>query len=96
MTYEFKVSSESRYRDEELELATTETWPVRTGSSRGKHEEDVRSLETDNEVGKKHYGDDYIQHQVNPFTEEFRTEAAVNANKSGKKGGNVRFGSNPV
>jgi hypothetical protein len=98
VTYEFKVSTESRYRDEELELATTETWPARTGSSSGKHEEDVRSVETDNEVGKKPHGDDYVQHSVNPFMEEFRTEAAVATNKAGKRGGNVRFNSsnNPV
>jgi len=95
VTYEFKVSSESRYRDEELELASTDNWPARTGSYRGKHDPDVRSLETDNE-GRKQYSDNYTQHQVNPYTEEFRTETGVNVSKSGKKGGNVRFGSNPV
>jgi len=98
--YEFQVSSESRYRDDEVELASTQSWPAATKTTT---KEEVRSLDSrssGNELGKKqdtsHYKDDYIQTQVNPFAEEFQTDTVVETGTtSKKKGGFVRF-HNPV
>jgi hypothetical protein len=97
--YEFKVSSESRYRDDEVELASTQSWPAATKTTT---KEEVRSLDSrssGNELGKiqntSHYKDDYVQTQVNPFAEEFQTDTVIETGTTGKKGGFVRF-HNPV
>jgi hypothetical protein len=98
--YEFKVSSESRYQDDEVELSS-QSWPALTKSTSGKEEvRSVASRSSENEVGKKqktsHYTDGYVQDQVNPFAEGFQTEAVVEGGTAGKKkSGFVRF-HNPV
>jgi hypothetical protein len=73
VVYEFKVSSESRYQDDGVELASTSSW---TAAAKTTTKEEVRSLDSrssGNELGKKqtttHYKDDYVQNQVNPFAE---------------------------
>ncbi len=74
--FEFNVSSESRWHEDHIELASTH--------SRGGRE----GLERDG----SHYKDDFVQKEVNPFTEEFRTEATVKSSGSTrKKGQNVQF-----
>lgn len=94
--YEFTVSSESRYRDDEVALASTQSWPAATKATT---KEEVRSLDSrssGNELSKKqntsHYKDDYVQHQVNPFAEGFQTDTVVESGATGKKkDGFVRF-----
>jgi hypothetical protein len=74
--YEFNVSSESRWHEDHIELASTNSRSGREG-----HERDESS-----------YRGDYIQKELNPFTEEFRTEATVKSSGTGrKKGQNVKF-----
>jgi hypothetical protein len=74
--YEFNVSSESRWHDDHIELASTNSAAGREGQERD----------------GSHYRDEFVQKEVNPFTEEFRTEAIVNSSGSGKKKGqNVQF-----
>jgi hypothetical protein len=75
VSFEFNVSSESRWYDDHIELASKNS----TAGTEG-HEMDSR-----------HYKDDYIQNQVNPFSEEFRTEATVNLGGSWQKGQFVQF-----
>src|SRR5450756_1321566 len=74
--FEFNVSTESRWHDDHIELASTNSISGREG-----HERD----------GSQHK-DEYIQKGVTPFTEEFRTEANAKSDGSGKrKGQNVQF-----
>jgi len=80
--YEFNVSSESRWHDDHIELASTNSAPGREGLERG------------GSKGGSHYKEDYVQSHVNPFAEEFQTEATVNSSGSTKKKGQlVQFGS---
>jgi hypothetical protein len=88
--YEFKVSSEARHRDDEVELAHTESWPAGTKSTNSS--EDFRSPESrsggnnpSNTSKPSHYTDDYIQHQVNPFAEDLRVETTAQSDATGKK-----------
>ena len=89
--YEFEVSSEFRNPgDDEVELAPTESWHTGKKSA---HFQDVKSLNSkdgdDVEFGHKpnpsHYSDDYLQSQVDPFSEEFRTEATAKSTVPSRK-----------
>lgn len=99
--YEFNVSSESRYKDDEVELANTESWLVKTKSASSR--DDGVSMKSGSR-GKvsgpttktTHYTDDFVQNHVNPFSEEFRVETtARSASTRKKKGGFVRFDNKP-
>jgi hypothetical protein len=101
VVYEFNVSSEPRYQDDQVELASTQDWPTGTKSTSVK--DDVRSLESrswenraDHEAKPSHYTDHFIQNQVDPFGEEFQTDTTIQsvANKK-KKGGFVKFDNTP-
>ena len=108
VTYEVKVSTESRYHDvDDLELASSNNWaPERRGSQRSgystnKHPNDVEDRDMDEvSIGGgniTHRGEaDYEIQHTNRYIEEFRTESAVDARKwkKEKKGG--LFGNNPV
>lgn len=65
--FEFNVSTESRWQDDHIELASKNSTAGREG----------------HEMDSVHYKDDYIQDQVNPFSEEFHTEATVTVLPSG-------------
>lgn len=88
--YEFEVSSEFRNPepgDDEVELAPTESWHTGKKSA---HFQDVKSVKDgDVEFGHRsnpsHYTDDYLQSQVDPFSEEFRTEATARTTVPNRK-----------
>jgi hypothetical protein len=91
VTYEFNVSTESRFGDDQIELAHT-----KSKGSKGS----IRSVESrygDMKPGSRShstpYGDDYIQSQVNPFADEFQTRSTVMTGMGGKgkKGTYVQF-----
>jgi hypothetical protein len=78
VTYEFNVSTESRWHDDQIELAST--------TSRSDKENFV------DKTGP-FYKNDYIHDQVNPFSgNDFGTESTINSVPSGKKkAGVVQF-----
>jgi len=92
VSYEFKVSSEPRYHDDDVELGPTAAGAWQSGSNLTGDKEVARSLES-REHKPEHYGDDHVQDQVNPFRAQFGTEAgSQTASLTGqKKGGFIRF-----
>lgn len=83
--YEFNVSSEPRYQEEEeIELTNAKSAPSMIGSTKGSTKEST--------IEVQHYKDDFIGQQVDPFAEGLRVETvAVAQGGSKKKGGFVRF-----
>jgi hypothetical protein len=78
--YEFNVSSEPRYRDDEIELTPARSKSETSGSLKEPTSE------------ARHYADDFTQQQVNPFSEGLRVETiAQGGAPPKKKGGFVRF-----
>jgi hypothetical protein len=73
--FEFNVSTESRWHDDHIELASTTSGPLRDGVGK-----DGTS-----------YKDDFVQKDVSLFTEEFRTEATAKSGRGGQKAQNVQF-----
>ena len=88
--YEFSVSTESRFHandDDAVELAPTPGTDDVVSLGSKSANQSTKQVYPD-----KHHADDYIQAQINPFSEEFRTETAVQSGMSGrKKGGFVQF-----
>jgi hypothetical protein len=91
--YEFNVSSEPRWHDDQLELETPKYWPEATDTATSKDSGSMNSRHEQSKSRTAYYGYDHVQHQGNPFSEEFMVEEGGLSAK--QKNGFARFDDSP-